>query len=435
MPDTQKVKVRFAPSPTGFLHLGGTRTALFNWLFARHYRGSFVLRIEDTDKARSEQKYLEQILQDLKWLGLDWDEGPYFQSKRLEFYWEHAKKLLDRGVAYREGEAVILKVPQHDFEFKDLIRGEIKFAAGSFKDQVLMKSDGTATYNFACCLDDHDMGITHIIRGEDHISNTPKQLAIYEALGVAPPAFAHIPLIVAQDRSRLSKRKGAMPVSYYRDQGYMPEALVNFLALLGWSPGENREVISKNEMVKEFSLKRVLKTAAYFNPEKLEWMNGQYIQKLDTEELLNRLRGFLKQQGCLRNDYDRNWLLDVVELFKIRLKKFSDFSSQADFFFVEEIDFTNEAREFLKKKENTSKIITNLIKALTDLKSFNAQTIESASRGIISDLGIKGAELIHPVRVALTGKRVGPSLFELMAVLGQKKVLQRLNKAIKLVNL
>lgn len=435
MPDTQKVKVRFAPSPTGFLHLGGTRTALFNWLFARHYRGSFVLRIEDTDKARSEQKYLEQILQDLKWLGLDWDEGPYFQSKRLEFYWEHAKKLLDRGVAYREGEAVILKVPQHDFEFKDLIRGEIKFAAGSFKDQVLMKSDGTATYNFACCLDDHDMGITHIIRGEDHISNTPKQLAIYEALGVAPPAFAHIPLIVAQDRSRLSKRKGAMPVSYYRDQGYMPEALVNFLALLGWSPGENREVISKNEMVKEFSLKRVLKTAAYFNPEKLEWMNGQYIQKLDTEELLNRLRGFLKQQGCLRNDYDRNWLLDVVELFKIRLKKFSDFSSQADFFFVEEIDFTNEAREFLKKKENTSKIITNLIKALTDLKSFNAQTIESASRGVISDLGIKGAELIHPVRVALTGKRVGPSLFELMAVLGQKKVLQRLNKAIKLVNL
>jgi len=430
----KKVKVRFAPSPTGFLHIGGARTALFNWLFARHSQGVFVLRIEDTDKVRSEKKYLDQILEDLKWLGLDWDEGPYFQSKRGDLYQRQAQRLLKEGKAYTEGPAIILKVPDHDFKFTDLIREEIKFAAGSIKDQVLMKSDGSPTYNFACCLDDHEMGITHIIRGEDHISNTPKQLAIYEVLGLKVPEFAHIPLIVAQDRSRLSKRKGAMPVSYYKDQGYLSEALVNFLALLGWSPGNNREIVSSDELVKEFSLRKVVKTAAYFNPEKLEWMNGQYIQNLDSDELLQRVLPALLEKKYIKKDYDRNWLLEVVKLFKIRLRKFSDFPEQADFIFSDKIDFSPEAKGFLLKKQNTKEILEKLIKALESLRSFELDPVESCCRQLIADLGIKGGDLIHPVRVALTGKRVGPGLFELMVTLGKDRALKRLKEAIILIN-
>ena len=248
------VRVRFAPSPTGFLHIGGIRTALFNWLFARHHQGRFILRIEDTDRARSSKEYLEQILQDLTWLGLDWDEGPHFQSQRLQLYQKYAQTLLTKGLAHKDGEAVILKVPDQAYEFNDLIRGPIKFEPGTIKEQVLIKSDRTPTYNFACCIDDYQMQVTHVIRGEDHISNTPKQLAIYEALKFPAPQFAHIPLIVAEDRARLSKRKGAMPVSFYKKEGYLPGALFNFLALLGWSPGDDREILSQEEMINAFSL-------------------------------------------------------------------------------------------------------------------------------------------------------------------------------------
>jgi len=426
------IRVRFAPSPTGFLHIGGARTALFNWLFARHHRGILILRVEDTDAARSKKIYLDQILEDLDWLGLNWDEGPYFQSKRSRLYEEYAQKLLKEGQAYTEGKAIILRVPAKPFEFTDLIRGPIKFAAGAFKDQVLMKSDGTATYNFACVCDDRDMEVTHVIRGEDHISNTPKQIAIYEALKFKLPEFAHIPLIVAGDRSRLSKRKGALPLSHYREQGYLAEALFNFLALLGWSLGARREIASRQEIVKEFRLERVLKTAAAFNPEKLEWMNGQYIQALDTQKLTGLIVPFLLQKGYIGKEYDKERLVEVVELFKLRIKRLSDFPLLADFFFQEKINFTAEAKSFLLEKKRTKGVFSKLIEALQRLESFDAQTVESASRQVIAEEGIRAGELIHPVRVALTGKRIGPGLFELMAVLGKEKVLKRLVQAMQL---
>lgn len=427
------IRVRFAPSPTGFLHIGGVRTALFNWLFARQKLGRFILRIEDTDKTRSKKIYLEQILEDLTWLGLNWDEGPYFQSQRSSLYQESAEKLLKEGQAYKEGQAIILKVPQKPFEFKDLIRGPIKFDAGSFKDQVLIKSDGSPTYSFACCIDDHDMQITHVIRGEDHISNTPKQLAIYQALTFSPPEFAHIPLIVAEDRSRLSKRKGARPLSYYREQGYLPDALFNFLALLGWSLGPKQEIASRQEIIKEFSIERVLKTAACFNPEKLEWMNGRYIQNLDTQNLAEKLVPFLLQKKYIKKGYGQQRLGQIVQLFKPRIKKLADFPELADFLFAKKIKYSAEAKLFLRQNKKTKDIFAKLIKALDKLSSFDLQTVESASRQLIADEGIKAGELIHPVRVAITGKRIGPGLFETMAVLGKEKVSQRLTEAAKLI--
>ncbi|MFC1631021.1 glutamate--tRNA ligase [Candidatus Omnitrophota bacterium] len=428
-----QARVRFAPSPTGHLHLGGTRTALFNWLFARHHQGVFILRIEDTDQTRSSDEYLQQILDDLNWLGLKWDEGPFFQSQRSANYTELAQQLLEKGLAYNEGPAVILKIPEQSFDFTDLIRGQIEFAAGSLKDQVLIKSDGTPTYNFACVVDDSQMKITHVIRGEDHISNTPKQLAIYQALGFAPPAFAHIPLIVTQDRARLSKRKGAEPVSFYKDQGYLAEAIFNFLALLGWSPGDDRELLSPEEIVRVFSLERVVKSAAYFNPEKLEWMNAQYIQNLELPKLVAGVTPFLRQKQLIEQDYDQAWLGQVVELFRPRMKRLGEFPELADFFFCEKIDFTAEAKQFLLKKENTKPILENLIQALTGLKDFSLPAVEEAARKLIADQGIKAGELIHPTRVALTGKRTGPGLFELMHVLGKEKVLTRLDAALKLI--
>jgi glutamyl-tRNA synthetase len=365
-------------------------------------------------------------------MGIDWDEGPYFQSERIEIYRKYSQKLLKENKAYKEGAAVILKVPAVDFEFEDLIRGPIKFASGSLKDQVLMKSDGTPTYNFACCCDDHDMKITHVIRGEDHISNTPKQLAIYRALEFKPPEFAHIPLIVAADRSRLSKRKGANPVSFYREQGYLPEALFNFLALLGWSPGANREIVSGKEMIKEFTLKRVVKTAAAFNPEKMDWMNGQYIQGLEAEKLVELLGPFLSQQEYNPQNYDKGWLAEVIELVKPRIKRLSDFPVLADFFLKEKIHFTDEAKSFLRKKKEAKEIFRKLIGVLEKTGSFDVQAVEDACRGVIAAEGIRSGELIHPVRVAMTGKRVGPGLFELMALLGREKVLKRLSEAMKI---
>ncbi len=426
------VRVRFAPSPTGYLHIGGVRTALFNWLFARHNQGTFILRIEDTDKTRSSEIYLDQILKDLDWLGLNWDEGPYLQSQRYRLYQENAQKLLKQGRAYKEGNAIILKVPAKPFEFVDLIRGPIKFETGAFKDQVLIKSDGTPTYNFACCLDDHDMRISHVIRGEDHISNTPKQIAIYEALEVHPPKFAHIPLIVASDRSRLSKRKGAMPVSYYREQGYLAQGLFNFLALLGWSPGDDREILSPEEIIQNFTLERIVKSGAYFDTEKLDWMNGQHIQNLDIQVLVNSLLPLLLEKNLITQNYDQSLLAQIIDLCKERAKKLSDFFQLADFFFLSKIKYGPEAKQFLLKEEGTKEIFARLIEVLERLKTFDTQTLERTSRKLIADLGIKSGTLIHPVRVALTGKRVGPSLFELMAVLGKEKVLARLRQAVEL---
>ncbi|MDO8140158.1 MAG: glutamate--tRNA ligase family protein, partial [Candidatus Brocadiales bacterium] len=279
---SSNVRVRFAPSPTGYLHIGGARTALFNWLFARHNKGVFILRVEDTDQQRSTEESTKAIFDSMKWLGLDWDEGPYYQSQRLSIYKQYAEKLVEHGKAFYDTDAegrkaIRFRMQDEITEFNDLIHGAITFDAALIEDFVILKADGFPTYNFACVVDDADMDITHIIRGDDHISNTPKQIALYKAFGFNTPEFAHIPMILGEDGSRLSKRHGATAVTDYRDKGYLSHALVNFLALLGWSPGNDQEIISITEMIEKFTLKRVNKTSAQFNNTKLDWMNGQYI--------------------------------------------------------------------------------------------------------------------------------------------------------------
>ncbi|MDD2654461.1 MAG: glutamate--tRNA ligase family protein, partial [Candidatus Omnitrophica bacterium] len=278
------IRVRFAPSPTGNLHIGGARTALFNWLYAKSQKGQFILRIEDTDAKRSAQQYLDEILFSLKWLGFDWDEI-YYQSKRQDIYKEYAGKLVKEAKATHSEGAIIYTVPERKIKVYDLIRGEIEFDAEDIKDQVLMKSDGTPTYNFACVVDDATMNITHVIRGDDHISNTPKQIMLYEALGFNLPKFAHLPLILGKDGGRLSKRTGATAISEYRNMGYLPEALVNYLMLLGWSPDANQEIVPIERAIKNFSIKKVNKTAAVFSIEKLNWINNQYLKKIDENKL------------------------------------------------------------------------------------------------------------------------------------------------------
>ncbi|MFA7283586.1 MAG: glutamate--tRNA ligase family protein, partial [Candidatus Omnitrophota bacterium] len=307
------VRVRFAPSPTGNLHIGGGRTALFNWLFSQSRGGKFVLRIEDTDQERSKKEFVDEILYSLQWLGFNWDEI-YYQSQRFARYREHADRLLKSGAAYIERspegkEAVIYKIPHKKIQIKDLIRGEIEFDSSLIKDQVLIKSDGTPTYNFACVIDDAEMNITHIIRGDDHISNTPKQVLIYEALGFIIPQFAHLPLIMGVDGGRLSKRTGATAISDYRKMGYLSEALLNYLLLLSWAPGDNRELIGIKEAVGLFDIKHVNKTAATFDIKKLDWMNNQYLKNADPEKLADELVPLLKEKGYLGgDDFDRGYL-------------------------------------------------------------------------------------------------------------------------------
>src|SRR3989338_14154 len=296
------VKVRFAPSPTGFLHIGSARTALFNWLFARHENGRFFLRIEDTDKERSKQEFLDEIVSSLKLLGLDWDGELVFQSKRPEFYRAQAQKLIDKKLAYPDDGAIRFRVPKGGKGgFEDLLHGRIEFDLEQHvslaEDLVIFKSDGSPTYNFAVVCDDADMGITHVIRGDDHISNTPKQLPLYEALGFKKPIFCHIPLILGEDRSRMSKRHGATSIREYLESGYLSEAVVNYLSLLGWSPGNNQEIIPRDELVKKFELKRVLKTGAVFNKEKLEWLNGQYLRRRDIPSLTDQLIPYLEKKS------------------------------------------------------------------------------------------------------------------------------------------
>jgi glutamyl-tRNA synthetase, bacterial family len=335
--------VRFAPSPTGFLHIGGARTALFNWLFARSTKGKFILRIEDTDLNRSEERFIEEILGSMKWLGLDWDEL-HHQSERFAIYKEHAQKLLESGKAYQDGTAIIYKIPENlQIRFFDVIHGEIAIDAEQLKDQVLIKSDGSPSYNFCCVVDDALMGVTNIIRGDDHIANTPKQIILYEALGLKPPKFAHIPMILGEDKSRMSKRHGATAISEYRRQGYLPEALVNYLALLGWSPGNDREIFTLQTLVKDFSLKRVNKTAAVFDITKLNWINGQYIKNLDNEKLIDLLVPGLTEKGFIADTFDRQWLSGLIGLYKTRFSTLEQFAQMTGFFFNDAVHYDEEA--------------------------------------------------------------------------------------------
>jgi len=420
------VRVRFAPSPTGYLHIGGARTALFNWMYARAQAGQFILRIEDTDRERSKQEFVDEILNSLKWLGMDWDEL-YFQTQRFDIYKQYAQKLLDEGKAYLEGPAVILKIPEKPITLFDIIRGEIKFEAETIKEQVLIKSDGSPTYSFACVIDDALMEITHVIRGDDHISNTPKQILMYEALGFKIPKFAHVPLIMGPDGGRLSKRTGAVAVTEYQRMGFLAEGIVNYLMLLGWSPG-TQEIIQLNEAVPKFSIKKVNKTAAVFSLDKLTWVNQQHVKHKDTAVLTDLLIPFIKEKGYLPENFDRKRLENIVRLYHDRIPTLRDFVDRADFVFLDEIDIAPELRQeaFTKEKKQAFYVLSE---RLSGLNEFTAQAAEETFRNLVKELGWESSALVHPVRVALTGKTVGPGLFETMEAVGKEKTVTRLKKA------
>lgn len=428
-------RVRFAPSPTGNLHIGGARTALFNWLYSRAKCGEFILRIEDTDLSRSKREYIDEILNSLKWLGLKWDEI-YYQSKRFDIYREYAQKALKSGLAYVEKsesgkEAIIFKVPPQKIKINDLIHGEIEFDTSVIKNQVLIKSDGTPTYNFACVVDDALMKITHIIRGDDHISNTPKQVLLYQALGFSVPEFAHLPLILAKEGGRMSKRKGATAITEYRQLGYLPKALVNFLMLLGWSPGENREIIDIKEAIRLFDIKNVNKTAAVMDLDKLDWINNQYFKQEAPQELAEAVIPLLVEKKYIDKDnFDRDYVLSIVKLFQGRLTVLNDFPEWADFFFLKEIKIDPAAQQKYLAQD-LSREFKLFIDRLDKLDKFDIATIEASFRDLVAELGIQAKVLIHPIRVALTGKTIGPGLFEVICYLGKARTKERLLRWVK----
>jgi glutamyl-tRNA synthetase len=423
-----EVRVRFAPSPTGFLHIGGARTCLFNWLYARAIDASFVLRVEDTDTARSKKEYLEEILESIRWLGMDWDEL-YYQSQRFDIYREYAQKLIADGKACRKEGAVFFKYDFKTVEVDDLIRGKIVFNELPKDEEVIIKSDGTPTYNFCCVVDDALMNINCIIRGEDHISNTPKQVLICKGLGFDIPKFAHVPLILSPGGGRLSKRFGATSIREYREEGYLSSAISNYLLLLGWSPGDNREIISLNEAKKTFNIKNVNKTGAIFSLDKLNWINGEYLRSKSKADFSLLGYNFLSDRGAINNAISKEYALKVIELFQERISKLSELRECTASFFCDSIDYDPSALSVLEKP--LVKEMKFLIARLKEIGEFNRLTAESVFRKAVEDLAVKMKILVHPVRVALTGERHGAGLFEIMAVLGKEKVIKRLENLLK----
>lgn len=423
------IRVRFAPSPTGFLHIGSARTALFNWLYARNQNGKFLLRIEDTDRERSKKEFLDEMLDSLKWLGMEPDEELFFQSKRIPVYEKYIKKLLGENKVYYEetekGKAVRFKNPKQKIIFNDVIKGKIEFDTGEFADLVLMKSDGTPTYNFACVIDDMEMKITHVIRGEDHISNTPKQIMLYNALGTNPPKFVHIPLILGEDKSRMSKRHGATAIADYKEKGYFPEAIVNFLSLMGWSPKDDREKLSTKQIIKLFSLKAIKNGPAVFNIKKLDWLNSEYIKSYPTKRVADFIAPVLIKRGLLETDYDRKKFESVIKAYSTRFSNIDDFIMQAGFLFKEKIDFDPEAvKEHINK--DTLSYIDKYRERLETVDSFDEKTLENIARQLAQELNIHWSKIIHPTRVAVTGRSVSPSIFLVLVLLRKEKVLKRL---------
>jgi glutamyl-tRNA synthetase len=441
------MRVRFAPSPTGALHVGGARTALYNWLAARHTGGTLVLRIEDTDPARSTPANVEQILDALNWLGLDYDEGPISQVSRSERHQEVLAQLLDEGHAYRSnatkqqvdaykaehgsergfrGEseasgAVRLRVPDEGASVvHDIIRGDTSFAHVHIDDPVIARADGSVLYNFAVAIDDLDAGITHVIRGEDHLSNTPKQLLVLEALGAPAPVYAHLPLLHGQDGKKLSKRHGAASVQEFREAGYLPEALRNYLALLGWGTDDDETILSTEELVERFTIERVSKNPARFDHQKLRWMNGRYMRELSVEELTARLEAFTGRSG----------LRDAVEISKEKIQTLADFWPLAGFIFNGPAD-DPAAREKWLDEEGRA-VLQDARAALEPIDPFTVEAVQDALEAVVAARGAKPRQVFQPVRVALAGRPVSPGIFETLAVLGREESLARLDRAIGL---
>jgi len=397
---SEQIRVRFAPSPTGYLHVGGARTALFNWLYARKYGGKFLLRIEDTDQQRNTPEALQAILDGLRWLGLQWDEPVVFQSKRLDIYREYCYRLLHQGKA----------------------------------DFVILRSDGQPVYQMAVVVDDALMKISLVLRGDDHLSNTPKQIMLYQALGFPIPQFAHVPQILGPDKKRLSKRHGATSVTQYQKDGFLPEAVVNFLALLGWSPGDNREKMSRQELIEAFSIQGISKKSAVFDEQKLLWLNGEYLRELSSEQLWQPVSKRLVEEGLIDKTLlleKKQWILRIIDLLKERAKKLSDFVELGRYFFEDPSEYEEKGQRRHWKDEQTAQRLKMLAEELTCLDDFTARRIEEAVRDLARRLGIAAAQLIHPTRLAVSGRSFGPGLFELMEVLGKEAVIRRLRMAVQ----
>ncbi len=423
------VRVRFAPSPTGFLHIGSARTAIFNWLYARHTGGKFLIRIEDTDLKRSEARFLDEILEDLKWLGLDWDEEPVFQSRRFGVYREKAEELLAAGKAYKDGDAVLFKVaPGRTIAYDDLIHGRIAVESDTIKDQVIIKSDGSPTYNFSCVVDDAFMRITHILRGDDHISNTPKQIIFYEAFGLVPPRFGHMPLILGTDGAKLSKRHGGVSVEEYKREGFLPEALANYLYLLGWMPKDGREVLPPGEAVRLFDIPEMNAVQAKFDLQKLRWLNAEYIMKTPNERLVPIVRKCLETAGIPTSAFPDAYLSSVLDLYKVRAKTLSEFPPMIDCFFREDFAYEEEGRKHLAAPESRE-YLALLADRLAGITDFSHPMIEAVFREFAEERGIKIGPIVHPARMAVSGKTKGAGLFEMMEVLGRERVVARMRRA------
>ena len=452
------VRTRFAPSPTGSLHLGGARTAIFNWLFARHHGGEFVLRIEDTDKVRSTEDSLQEIYDSMKWLGLDWDNAPIKQSERLDLYKDYAYKMLDSGKAYKcyvtpeelaerrkeareKGEFFqykrewanknagpdkpyslrILTPDTGEIEVNDILRGKIGFDAKEIDDFVILRMDGFATYNFAVVIDDAIMELSHIIRGDDHLINTPRQLLIYEALGLNIPLFAHVSMIHGADKTKLSKRHGATSVRAYREDGYLPEAMINYLTRLGWSYGD-QEIFSKEELIDKFTLDNVGKSPAIFNLEKLQWLNAHYIKEKPANELAELILPLMNEKGF--NAENNNKLLMIIKQLRERSKTLNDFVSRSFYFYTDDFKYEEKAKnKFLI--EDSIPIFKAIIDKLTLIVNFDHDHIQKALEQVVEELGLKFGEIAQPMRVALTGGTASPGIGEVVEILGKEKVLKR----------
>jgi glutamyl-tRNA synthetase len=424
------VRVRFAPSPTGLLHIGGARTALFNWLYARHTGGVFILRIEDTDTARNTQEATDVILSGLRWLGLDWDEGPYFQSQRGDIYRRRVQELKDKGMAYDCDGAVKFRMQRHPIIIPDLIVGDVARELTDREqpdpDFVIIRSDGQPVFHFVNVVDDLEMNITHVIRGEDHLSNTAKHIALFRAFGVEPPRYAHIPLILNPDGSKMSKRDVGASLQYYLDAGYAPEAVVNYLCLLGWSPKGNREKMPLREVIPLFDLPQILRHNARFDLAKLEWLNGEYLREMNAEHFRESGAAALQRAGCKLDAYPAAYIAAALATCQGKIKRFSDLPAYAGFYFTDELKLDPAAAE----KEFTPEATVRLKKlrdALAALADFTATGVERTLKAVAAELGVKAGLLVHPTRLACTGAAAGPSLYHLMEILGKQTVLKRLD--------
>jgi glutamyl-tRNA synthetase len=420
MAQSESIRVRFAPSPTGALHIGGARTALYNWLFARGRGGAFVLRIEDTDRERSTPENVEQILDALRWLELDWDEGPHSQAERADRHREEIARLLEAGHAYEDEGAVRLRVPDEGATaVRDVIRGEIRFEHSAIDDFVIARSDGSPLYNLAVAVDDRDMEITHVIRGADHISNTPRQLLIMEALGAEPPVYAHLPLLHGLDGKKLSKRHGAASVQELREAGYLPAAVRNYLALLGWGYDEATTFFTTEELVERFSLERVSKSPAVFDEQKLRWMNGRYLRELEPAELTRRVEDLTGRDG----------LGPAVEIAQEKMQTLADFWPLAGFLVERPREFDPTAWSKVMR-DGAPDRLAQAREALAAAEPFDQQGVEAALRGVVERLGAKPKDVFQPVRVAIAGTSVSPGIFESVAALGREETLARIDAAL-----